>query len=90
MKNMIGWLQNYPLTQSKRAQYHLKGGPDTLRASDIQSLAERLVKEKSNIINPDSRFLSEDDVSDFSWTRSLKRIFLPSLKKKKIIDLNQI
>jgi predicted Zn-dependent protease len=34
------------LTQSKRAQYHLKGGPDTLRAADIQSLAERLVKEK--------------------------------------------
>lgn len=34
------------LTQAKRAQYHLKGGPDKLRAADIQSLAERLVKEK--------------------------------------------
>lgn len=34
------------LTQAKRAQYHLKAGPDKLRAADIQSLAERLVKEK--------------------------------------------
>lgn len=34
------------LTQAKRAQYHLKTGPDKLRAADIQSLAERLVKEK--------------------------------------------
>jgi hypothetical protein len=43
MKNMIAKLST---NQSKWAQYHLKGGPDTLRAADIQSLAERLVKEK--------------------------------------------
>jgi predicted Zn-dependent protease len=35
------------LSQAKRAQFHLKEGPDKLRAADIQSLAEKLVKDKN-------------------------------------------
>ena len=33
------------LKQAKRAQHFLKSGPDKLRAADIESLAERLIKE---------------------------------------------